>query len=154
MNTFMSSTRTPMRAPSILIVCDDSAVRALLRTALALEGHDVLAFGDATATPDVARDWRPDLVVLDVRECGGATGWDAECAAACWRLRTDPATRRIPVLLLGGVPAHDENTVGPVAGPGPLLPVAARLPKPFDLAELYRAVAALTAAPGAGRTAP
>lgn len=72
---------------------------------------------------------------------GGALGWDGTVAAACWRLATDPDLRATPLLLL----AADLGE----APPAPLLPVAARLATPFDLTELYRAVATLTARLGA-----
>ncbi|MDP9364121.1 MAG: response regulator [Chloroflexota bacterium] len=126
------------RPPRVLVVDDDQAIRDLLREALEDEGYAVWTTAGPPATADVAA-LRPDLVLLNHRLRTEETGWDA-----ARRLRAEPATAPIPLLLLTAA----------VADLRPLAPeLAARgiglLLKPFDLDELLAAVAR-AAAPAAG----
>jgi two-component system KDP operon response regulator KdpE len=50
----------------VLCVDDEAAIRRLLRTVLERGGHDVLEAADAHAALQVARRWKPDLVLLDL----------------------------------------------------------------------------------------
>lgn len=53
--------------PHILIVDDESAVRALLRRILSAEDAEILAARTGAEALEVARQTRLDLVILDVR---------------------------------------------------------------------------------------
>jgi response regulator RpfG family c-di-GMP phosphodiesterase len=85
----------------VLIVDDDEGLRLLLRTTLeAVHLRVDEADGAATAAGRIAAE-RPDVVVLDV----GMPGMDG--VTFCRRLKADPATKHIAVVLLTGA---DEGT--------------------------------------------
>ncbi len=53
-------------APRILVVDDETNIRELLQTALTFVGFDVRTVGDGRSAVRAAREFLPDLVVLDV----------------------------------------------------------------------------------------
>lgn len=118
--------------PLILVACNDPSIRSLLIQALALEGYVVRAGGYLDEIERLTRSLRPDLLLFDVTQCGGATGWDAAVTTTCWRICTTPETTHIPMIVL----AEDLDASPPV----PRLPVRSYLGKPFDLADLFRLV--------------
>ena len=50
----------------ILVIDDDRQVRAMLRQALEIEGHEVLEAGDGVVGVQLFRDEHPDLVLCDI----------------------------------------------------------------------------------------
>jgi two-component system response regulator MprA len=53
-------------AERILVVEDDLDIQRLLARTLSQEGYDVTTASDGARAVEVAREWRPDLIVLDV----------------------------------------------------------------------------------------
>lgn len=85
-----------------IVVADDSAsLRTLVRITLASQGWTVTEAETAEAAREAIRSLRPDLALLDVTF--GETGPDG--LAVCAELRADPATARIPIVILT---AHDD----------------------------------------------
>lgn len=80
----------------ILIVEDDVMLQRVLRDTLKPEGFEVLVCGDGESGLAQAPVDKPDLVVLDMN-LPGLSGLDV-----CRRLKQDPATRHIPVIILTG----------------------------------------------------
>lgn len=80
----------------ILIVEDDVLVQRMLRDNLKPEGFEVLICGDGESAVARAPQDRPDLIILDMN-LPGMSGLDV-----CRKLKADPATRPIPVLILTG----------------------------------------------------
>jgi DNA-binding response OmpR family regulator len=81
-------------APRILVVDDDSSVRAICREILTQAGYSVRDVGSSDTALGEARRFRPDLVMLDVMmpiQDGFTT---AE------RLRADPSTGMTPIIFL------------------------------------------------------
>ena len=93
----------PPNHPSclILVVDDEPAITHLLRRVLEEDGHRVVVAIDGRAALDRVAERRPDLVVLDadMPEVGGFE--------VCRRLKTNPDTRLLPVLILTGSGAPD-----------------------------------------------
>lgn len=55
-------------SPTVLIVDDHAAFRAVVRAVLEADGYDVIGEArDGSAGLDAARELKPDLVLLDVR---------------------------------------------------------------------------------------
>src|SRR3712207_2240142 len=80
--------------PRILLVEDDELNRDSLRRLLRRRGYDILLAVDGEEALRVARDERPDVILMDMR-LPGIDGWEATR-----RLKADPATRAIPIIAL------------------------------------------------------
>ena len=79
---------------TILVVEDNAANMKLVVFLLQSAGHTALSVTDAEAGLKLARDERPDLILLDIQ----LPGMDGLQAIAL--LKEDPATREIPVIAL------------------------------------------------------
>ena len=122
---------TPPRG-RVLVVDDAPAIRELIAVNLELEGYDVDRAGDGEeALAAVARQ-RPDVITLDVmmpRLDGFST---------IERLRSDPDTSDIPVVLVTGRASAADRARGELLG------VDGFLAKPFEPAELLATIQRLT----------
>ncbi|WP_420473939.1 response regulator [Noviherbaspirillum sp. ST9] len=78
----------------ILVVEDNPANMKLVLFILQKGGHDVLQAIDAEAGLRAAREQQPDLILMDV-QLPGMDGLEATRL-----LKSDPDTRRIPVIAL------------------------------------------------------
>src|SRR5262245_59492857 len=78
----------------ILIVEDNEKNLKLVRDVLQGKGYETLVAGTAEAGIAIARDRRPDLVLMDI-QLPGMSGIDALKA-----LRADPLTAPIPVVAI------------------------------------------------------
>lgn len=89
-------------AGKILIVDDVATNRIVLKVKLASAFYDTLQAASGAEAVAVARKERPDLVLLAV----GLT--DIGGAEVCRRLKADPATRDIPVVMISALtdPSH------------------------------------------------
>jgi PAS domain S-box-containing protein len=102
---------------TVLVIDDDPAVRELMRRFLTKEGFAVVEAGTGDEGFAMARDVRPCVVTLDVM-MPGSDGW-----AVLARLKADPATADIPVVML---------TIVDDRGRGYSLGAADYLTKPID----------------------
>jgi DNA-binding response OmpR family regulator len=78
----------------VLVIDDEAPIRLLCRVNLEAEGIRVLEAADGTAGLDLARDERPDVVLLDVM-MPGLDGW-----RVAEELVEDDRTRGIPIIFL------------------------------------------------------
>jgi putative two-component system response regulator len=83
----------------VLVVDDEPAITQLLRMVLEEDGHEVVVAPDGQAALARVAARRPDLVVLDI-DLPGVGGFEV-----CRRLKSSPATRLLPVLVLTGTGA-------------------------------------------------
>ena len=120
-----------LRSPRILIVDDDPALRMLLRTTLTAE-FEVAEAADARLASDLARLWRPTIVLLDVAMPG------IDGLSFCSDLKAKPAFGAPLVVLLTG--AEVSETTAAQAGADELLR------KPFSPLELVSVIDRLTGA--------
>jgi DNA-binding response OmpR family regulator len=81
-------------ATRVLVIDDEAPIRLLCRVNLEAEGIDVLEAADGTTGLDLARDERPDVVLLDVM-MPGLDGW-----RVAEELLEDDRTRKIPIIFL------------------------------------------------------
>jgi CheY-like chemotaxis protein len=79
---------------TILVVEDNDLSRDALSRRLERRGYRVLLAVDGAQAVDAARDERPDVILMDLG-LPRVDGWEATR-----RLKADPATRRIPVIVL------------------------------------------------------
>jgi putative two-component system response regulator len=119
-------------AGKILIVDDEPANIKVLTRVMTRLGYEVLSASDGeSALRAVARD-PPDLVLLDV-QMPGLDGFEV-----CRRLKTDPGTRLIPVVLITTLTRSEDRVRGIQAGADDFLT------KPPIVAELEARVRSLT----------
>src|SRR5687768_12710218 len=90
----------------ILVVDDQRANSEMLAEALRGRGYDVVIAADGAAALEQVRTARPDLVVSDIL-MPGMDGYEL-----CGRLRAQPATALLPVILVTSLDAHVERVKG------------------------------------------
>jgi len=108
----------------VLIVDDQDANRLLLRDLLESQGHEVAEAVDGVEALQRVADAAPDVVLLDV----GMPGIDG--FEVCRRLKADPATATIPVLLVTALSQRDQRLLGIGAGANDYIT------KPIDKSDL------------------
>jgi len=108
----------------VLIVDDQEANRLLLRDLLESQGHEVTEAVDGVEALQRVADAAPDVVLLDV----GMPGIDG--FEVCRRLKADPATATIPVLLVTALNQRDQRLLGIGAGANDYIT------KPIDKSDL------------------
>jgi len=113
----------------VLVVDDDSGIRDSLAACLEAEGFRVATAANGAIGLEEVQVARPDVVIVDLI----MPVMNGQQFVA--RLREDPATAGLPVVLMTGATPR----------PGLPLPVAdALLPKPFELDELVAVVRRLS----------
>ena len=116
---------------TILVVDDDPVIQKLLAVNFEMEGYRVITASDgAEALEQVAAE-RPAAVVLDVM-MPKLDGFEVTR-----RIKADPDTAAIPVLLLSAKAQATDIAAGKAVG------ADAYLTKPFEPLELLETVAAL-----------
>jgi DNA-binding response OmpR family regulator len=124
-----SSPRVARGVRHILVVEDDSPIRALVSDLLCDEGYNVLQASDGFEALSQLREMRPDLIVLDLM-LPGMTGWQF-----LERSQVQLEHGNIPVLILSAVNGQDNDSSS--------LGVAAWLNKPIDVDRFLGAVKGL-----------
>ena len=92
----------PGRGGRILSIEDDASVRQFVTAVLKADGYDVSGAADGTAGIAAAKRELPDLILLDLI-LPYASGFDV-----LQRLREEPRTRAIPVLVLSTQGGEDD----------------------------------------------
>lgn len=95
---------------TVLLVDDEPMVLAMLEDFLTVNGLRVLAAQDGAEALEVARERSPDVIVLDVM-MPGMDGYEV-----CQRLKADPRTREIPVILHTILKGLEVEASGKAAG--------------------------------------
>lgn len=117
--------------PRILIIDDDRAIADVLAINLQMAGYDVTKAFDGMQGQALAVQVSPDLILLDLMlpQVDGLT--------ICQRLRRDPRTQDIPILMLTALSQTHNKVEGFNAGADDYLT------KPFELEEMLARVRAL-----------
>jgi signal transduction histidine kinase/DNA-binding response OmpR family regulator len=115
-------------APRVLIVDDDSSIRAICREVLELGGYQVRDAGSANAALAEARRFRPDMILLDVLMPGIDGYRTAEM------IRADPAIGMAPIMFLSARGDTADKVRAFRSG------AEDYMVKPFDAAELLARV--------------
>jgi putative two-component system response regulator len=122
---------TELARPRVVVIEDDDVVRGLLEHLLTPAGYTVEQFATAEPALERIRSDAPDLVLLDLQlpDMNGHQVLEA--------IRSDPATRLLPVVMITGMATPAEKLRAQAAG------VTDFIPKPFSQEELLPRVRAL-----------
>lgn len=130
-NASRESTGTGNSPATVLVVDDIEANARLLERLLAREGHRVLFARDGGEALDRVRRDQPDLVLMDVI-MPTLDGFET-----CRRLKSDPATRLVPVVLITALQSSRDRVKGLEVGADDFLS------RPVNTAELTARVRSL-----------
>lgn len=89
---------------TVLIIEDDEDTRSIYRSALEEQGYRVVTATQGAEGVHLARRTSPDLILLDIR-MPVMDGW-----GAARYLKSDPATRTIPICAISAFEAEDEES--------------------------------------------
>lgn len=96
--------------PRILVVDDNEDIMVLMQELLATRGYDVVAVPDAAHAEIEVLRRPPDLILSDV-VMPGKSGYEL-----CRELKTNPATRLIPFVLITGLTDRQDRVLGIESG--------------------------------------
>lgn len=116
----------------VLVVDDVDANVRLLEAKLTIEYYEVLTASDGPTAIRVAAEQKPDIILLDVM-MPGMDGFET-----CRRIKADPATSHIPVVLVTALDGREDRIVGLDAGADDFVT------KPIDDVLLFARVKSLT----------
>jgi len=94
----------------ILAVDDEPHILKLVSFSLSSKGFDVIEASDGLTAVEIAEREQPDLILLDVM-MPVLDGYEA-----CRRLKANPATQNIPVVMLSAKSQKAEQAIGLEAG--------------------------------------
>ena len=112
----------------ILVIEDDPGVARFLRDALEIEGYQVVIATNGLQGLLSAQQEEPDLTILDVM-LPGLDGFEV-----CHRLRADPRTSQLPILMVSAKGREIDRLNGEKVGADEYLV------KPVDLVEMLAKV--------------
>lgn len=116
----------------VLLVDDDKDLVASLKVVLEANGFEIGTAHNGTEAMATLAANKPDAIVLDVMMDS-----DTEGFGVAYKLESDPATRRIPVILLTGFMDHMASKPGAFdVVTGRDWPAAKLMKKPVNTAEL------------------
>ena len=128
-----------MSQPKIVVVDDDPRLRQILQLFLSVQGYDVTIAEDGLDGWEKVTTVVPDAAILDVM-MPGIDGFEL-----CTRLRANPATANIPIVIYTALSDEDDIERGRTAGADHMLT------KPFNLEQFAALLKELVAT---GRPTP
>lgn len=118
-----------------ILVCEDQdSIRRMIEALVQARGYQVTAVASGAKALDVALTSPPDLVLLDLMLPGQYDGFEV-----CRRLRSDPTTRAIPVVIISALDDDDSRARATQAG------ATAYYTKPFSPIALLKEIERLKA---------
>ena len=121
----------------ILVVEDQDSIRRMIEALVQARGYQVTAVASGAKAIDVAATEPPDLVLLDLMLPGQYDGFDV-----CRRLRSDPSTRKVPVVIISALDDDASREKAAQAG------ATAYYTKPFSPIALLKEIERLKALSG------
>lgn len=94
----------------ILVIEDDQIASRLIEYALSKKGYRVLTAKNGLEGINKARNEKPDLLILDIM-LPGMDGFEV-----CHRLRGEPQTAQLPIIMLSGKAQEIDKTTGMKVG--------------------------------------
>jgi DNA-binding response OmpR family regulator len=119
------------KKPVILVADDDPQILTMLGIRLSKKGYEILEASDGLQTLKLARQHRPDLVLLDVM-MPGKNGWEV-----AKELRSDEELRNVGIVMLTAIGEKVNELTSPLYG------ADAFIDKPFDFTDLEAKIKAV-----------
>ncbi len=94
----------------LLIADDEDGIRSLVRMTLEADSYEILEARDGEEALALAREHRPDLILLDVM-MPGASGVEV-----CRALKSDASTSGITIIMLTAQAQEEDREEGVAAG--------------------------------------
>jgi len=113
----------------ILVVEDQDSIRRMIEALVQARGYQVTAVSSGVKAIDVAMTDTPDIVLLDLNLPGQYDGFDV-----CQRLRSDPTTRTVPVVIISAMDDDESRARATAAG------ATAYYTKPFSPIALLKEI--------------
>jgi CheY-like chemotaxis protein len=113
----------------ILVVEDQDSIRRMIEALVQARGYQVRAVASGAKAIDVASVEPPDLVLLDLMLPGQYDGFEV-----CRRLRADPSTRAVPVVVISALDDAESRARATAAG------ATAYYTKPFSPIALLKEI--------------
>jgi DNA-binding response OmpR family regulator len=88
----------------ILIVEDSDSIRKMIEALVSGRGHDVDAVPTGAKGIESAHSRIPDVILLDLNLPGQLDGFEV-----CSRLRADPSTKSVPILIISAMDDADSK---------------------------------------------
>jgi DNA-binding response OmpR family regulator len=123
----------------LLIADDEAAIRLVVRMTLGEESFEILEAANGDAALELAREHRPDLILLDVM-MPKRSGFEV-----CRELKSDPETADLKVIILSAKTHESAKRMGREVGADDYFT------KPFSPVALLRKVDEALSRSGAGR---
>jgi CheY-like chemotaxis protein len=101
------------RKPKVLLVDDEESFTRVAQ--LLLVDYDICVENDSARALEAARNFKPDLILLDVM----MPNFDGGDVAA--QIRDDPGLRHVPIVFLTGLVTENESAHRPVMGGFPFI---------------------------------
>ena len=113
----------------ILVVEDQDSIRRMIEALVQARGYQVTAVSSGAKAIDVALTDAPDMVLLDLNLPGQYDGFNV-----CQRLRSEPNTRTVPVVVISAMDDDDSRARATAAG------ATAYYTKPFSPIALLKEI--------------
>jgi CheY-like chemotaxis protein len=113
----------------ILVVEDQDAIRRMIEALVGARGYGVTAVPTGSKAIDAALTSPPDIVLLDLMLPGQYDGF-----AVCRRLRSEPSTARIPIVIISALDDEQSREKATAAG------ASAYYTKPFSPIALLKEI--------------
>jgi CheY-like chemotaxis protein len=116
----------------ILVVEDQDSIRRMIEALVTGRGHDVVGVANGAKALEACMHDPPEIVLLDLNLPGHYDGFEV-----CRRLRMDPATREVPVVIISALDDPDSRRKAADAG------ATAYYSKPFSPIALLKEIETL-----------
>jgi DNA-binding response OmpR family regulator len=126
-----AATASAPRVGRALVIEDEQDVAELMRYHMAKEGYEVRIIASGLEGLRQTTEWRPQVILLDIL-VPELNGWEV-----CRRLKQDPQTRGIPVIMVTGRVGEEDRVLGLEMGADDYVT------KPFSPRELVARVRAV-----------
>src|SRR5829696_711790 len=120
-----------MSRATVLLIDDEKDILEMVRYNLEKEHLDVITASDGPSGLEIGLKHKPDLVLLDLM-MPGMSGIEV-----CRQLRSDPRTKRVPIIMLTAKAGESDKVVGLELGADDYIT------KPFSVRELLARVRAV-----------